>query len=84
MTAFEAGFIKEASIYGISHEESFRILKLAASYDDSSDLFKSLAAPSHPEEEQQEDPSDLENLAELLRQDIIDRHMSTAKHRIQF
>ena len=79
MTAFEAGFIKEASEYGLSKHQTAHILKRALEYDEAHGIFKSL--PENQEE--QEDSSELAELAEMLRQDFIDKHMSAAQHRIQ-
>ena len=77
MTAFEVGFLKEASEYGLTSQQADHILKRALQYDEARDMFKSL--PNSEEE----DPSDLDALTEMLQQDFIDRHMSAAQHRIQ-
>ena len=78
MTAFEVGFLKEASEYGLTSQQADHILKRALQYDEARDMFKSL-----PNSEEEEDPSDLDALTEMLQQDFIDRHMSAAQHRIQ-
>lgn len=91
MTAFEAGFIKEASVYGLSSSQAAHILKRAMDYDDGSNqIFKSLTIPQEdyrPRKEEaveEENPEDLAALAEMLRQDLIDKHLSAQKHKIQF
>ena len=80
MTAFETGFFKEASEYGLSKQQTDHILKRALDHDEAYGMFKSL--PDN-QEEQEEDPSELAELAEMLRQDFIDKHMSAEQHRIQ-
>lgn len=78
MTAFEAGFLKEASEYGLSDQQADHILKRALEYDESHSMFKKL-----PDDQEEEDPSELAELAEMLRQDFIDKHMSATQHKIQ-
>lgn len=79
MTAFEAGFIKMSSECGLSIEQADHILKRALEHEGMQAMFKSL--PEAQEEE--EDSSDLAELVELMRQDLIDKHMSAAQHKIQ-
>jgi hypothetical protein len=79
MTAFEVGFLKEASEYGLTSQQADHILKRALQYDEARDMFKSLSNS----EEDEEDPSDLDALTEMLQQDLINRYMSAAQHRIQ-
>jgi hypothetical protein len=82
MTAFETGFFKEASEYGLSKQQTDYILKRALDHDEAYGMFKSLP-DNQKKEQEEEDPSDLADLAEMLRQDFIDRHMSAMQHKIQ-
>jgi hypothetical protein len=82
MTGFEAGFLKEASEYGLSAQQADHILKRALEYDEAHHMFKSLP-DDQEEQEEQEDSSELADLTEMLRQDFIDRYMSAAQHKIQ-
>jgi hypothetical protein len=78
MNAFEAGFLKTASEYGLTEQQAVHILKRALAHEEAHGLFKSL-----PDDSEDENPEELEDLKELMRQDFIDRHMSATRHQIQ-
>jgi hypothetical protein len=82
MTCFELGFLSTAQEYGMSDQEASRILKVAYSQGQPGELFKRLPR-ANDDEEEQVSPTDLEALKEILHQDLIARHISAAKHKIQ-
>ena len=82
MRCFDIGFLSAAQECGIPSHEASRILKLAYDQPEVSQLFKSLPE-AEDDEEQQASSTDLESLKEMLTQDLIARHISAAKHKIQ-
>lgn len=76
MTLFESGFIKQAQAQGLSFSEAVELLKRAMDHPAANSMFKQL-----PEDEE-ETHQDISHLADLLKQDLIDREMSTATRQI--
>ena len=84
MHAFKLGFISTATAYGLSAEAADRMLKRAFEYPDTANLFKDISPQQENQDEEQEDsPEDIESLSELLKQELLHRHMDAAKHQIQ-
>ena len=77
MTAFEAGFIKYAQECGLSANEAAHILKRAADYPGTQELFKKLP------DGQEEHPDDMDTLSNMLKQELIDEHMNNSVRKIQ-
>jgi hypothetical protein len=77
MTAFEAGFIKYAQECGLSNDEAAHILKRAIDYPGTQDLFKQMPKG------QEEHPDEMDSLANLLKQELIDEHMNNSARKIQ-
>jgi hypothetical protein len=63
MTAFEAGFIKEAVEYGLSESQATHMLYRAVDYKEASELLKSSAKLDRGEQ-----PDTLDTLAAMLEQ----------------
>jgi len=75
MTSFEAGFLKYAEEYGLSPEEAAHTLKRASDYPGTQEMFKKL-----PEEAaQNENPEELDQLSDLLKQHEVDSHFQQIK-----
>jgi hypothetical protein len=84
MNCFELGFLSAAQECGMPSSEASRILKSAYFQSQTDKLFKRLPAPEDADaEETQDSPTDLESLKEMLQQELIARHISAAKHKIQ-
>lgn len=83
MTSFESGFLIEALECGLSPQKAAYMLKRAADHEEFQQLFKSLPSSEEPnQEEEEENPYDLASLSEMLQQELINRHMSAAQHKI--
>lgn len=78
MTSFEAGFINQAKESGLSDHEAAHFLKRASEYPGSQELFKRL-----PDNEDNQDPSSFESLANLVKQEAIDKQFSGYKKKIE-
>jgi hypothetical protein len=76
MTLFESGFVKQAQEQGLSFSEAVDFLKRAMDHPAANSMFKQL-----PEDEEETD-QDISHLAALLKQDLLDREMSTATKKI--
>lgn len=79
MTSFEAGFVKYARECGLADDKTAHILKRAMDHPAAEGMFRSLPE----EEEQQNSPEDMEMLAQLLKQELIDKQMSGQTRTIQ-
>jgi hypothetical protein len=79
MSSFESGFIKYATEYGLSADQAVHMLKRAAEYPGSVEIFKQLPDES---DSAPQSPSDLDVLSNLLKEELINHHMSAAKQKI--
>jgi hypothetical protein len=78
MTSFEAGFNKYAKECGLSPEKAAHILKRALEHPDTQQMFKEL-----PDQENNQNPDELDTLANLAHQDSVDNAYSEAAKKIQ-
>lgn len=78
MTSFEAGFVKYAMESGLSANQAAQAFKRASDHP-------GVQAYQARDKEDSENnkPSDLEVLANLLRQELIDAHYSNIKKKIE-
>jgi hypothetical protein len=78
MTSFELGFLKYAQECGLSLDRATRMLKRSSEYPGTTQMFKNL-----PKQEEDSEPGQLDVLANLLKQDLIDQHMGEETRKIQ-
>jgi hypothetical protein len=78
MTSFEVGFLKYAEECGLSDDQAAHILKRALDYPGTADMFKTL-----PQKESTDSPEDLAVLANMLKQELVDKQFDGAVQQIK-